>query len=76
MKVLGRKLRDMRYNQMDLKIMSFNLNENEREMVSTAAFGVCAMRRILRYIRAHFLRWCSVPPQHIFPPVPESAYEG
>jgi len=33
---------------MDLKIMSFNLNENEREMVSTAAFGVCATRRILR----------------------------
>ena len=28
--------------------MSFNLNENEREMVSTAAFGVCAMHRILR----------------------------
>jgi len=33
---------------MDLKIMSFNLNENERDMVSTAAFGVCATRRILR----------------------------
>ncbi len=47
MKVLGRKLQDVRYNQMDLKIMSFNLNETEREMVSTAAFGVCAMRRIL-----------------------------
>jgi len=28
------------------------------------------------YIRAHFLRWCSVPPQRIFPPVPESKYEG
>jgi len=27
--------------------MSFNLNENEREMVSSAAFGVCATRRIL-----------------------------
>jgi hypothetical protein len=48
MKVLGRKLRDVRYNQMDFKIMSFNLNETEREMVSTAAFGVCATRRILR----------------------------
>jgi hypothetical protein len=33
---------------MDLKIMSFNLNENEREMVSTAAFGVRATRRILQ----------------------------
>ncbi len=48
MKILGRKLRDVRYNQMDLKIMSFDLNENEREMFSTAAFGVCATRRILR----------------------------
>ena len=28
--------------------MSFNLNENEREMVSIASFGVCATRRILR----------------------------
>ena len=42
----GRKRRDN--NQMDLKIMSFILGENERELVLIAAFGVCVMRRILR----------------------------
>ncbi len=31
---------------MDLKIIIFNLNENEREMVSTAAFEVCATRML------------------------------
>ncbi len=48
MKVLGRNYKTCDNNQMDLKIISFNLNENEREMVSTAALGVCATRRILR----------------------------
>ncbi len=33
---------------MDSKILSFNLNENEIEMVSTAAFGAGATSRILR----------------------------
>ena len=42
----GRERRDN--NQMDLKIMSFILDENERELVLIAAFGVCVMRRILR----------------------------
>jgi len=49
MKVLGRNYETGDNNQMDLKIMSFNFNENEKEMISTAAFGVCATRRILRF---------------------------
>jgi hypothetical protein len=64
MKVLGRNYEMWDNNQMDLKIISFNLNENEREMVSTAAFGVCATCRILRISRTFehtFLKGLSVP---------------
>jgi len=79
MKVLGRNYETWDNNQMDLKIISFNLNENERERVSTAAFGVCAMRRILRvsYTFEHTF-WGGVL-YHLsvsFHPVPESTYEG
>ena len=47
-------------------------------MVSTAAFGVCAMRRILRVSHTFehtFWIGVSFPNQRIFLPVPESTYE-
>ena len=76
---LGRNYETWDNNQMDLKIMSFNLNVKWKRNGFNCRFrGMCNAWDPTRfsYIRAHYLRWCSAPHQRIFPPVPESTYEG